>query len=228
MCNLIKKFNSIAIALLGVYAVLFSPLAIEHIYAVQVLDYNETTHLQFMREEEKLAHDVYATFANQYPQAKVFQNITESEQRHTSAVKNVLDYYEIPDPSISDFVGVFTGDEWGWYFTEKFSELVAMGSENLLSALYVGALIEELDMHDIAYCPEVIVEESEEIENLEECGYVYTDEEAIRGLYQYLLSGSENHLRAYVKNIEKIIGEGNYEAQYLTQEEVDDILGRGE
>jgi hypothetical protein len=40
------------------------------------------------------------------------------------------------------------------------------------------------------------------------------------------LEGSKNHLRAFVGNIESVIGEGNYVAQYLTQEEVDEILGR--
>jgi len=41
-----------------------------------------------------------------------------------------------------------------------------------------------------------------------------------------LISGSESHLRAYVGQIEAVIGVGNYEAQYLTQAEVDAILGR--
>ena len=41
-----------------------------------------------------------------------------------------------------------------------------------------------------------------------------------------VLEGSMNHLRAFVLNIEKQIGEGNYKAQVLSQEEVDAILGR--
>ena len=44
--------------------------------------------------------------------------------------------------------------------------------------------------------------------------------------YSNLLDGSENHLRVFVRNIETIIGKGNYEAQYLTQEQADEILGR--
>ncbi|MDX2478033.1 MAG: DUF2202 domain-containing protein, partial [Gammaproteobacteria bacterium] len=54
----------------------------------------------------------------------------------------------------------------------------------------------------------------------------YTDQPDILRLYGNLLEGSESHLRAYVKNIEKLIGEGNYEAQVLTQEQVDEILER--
>jgi hypothetical protein len=45
-------------------------------------------------------------------------------------------------------------------------------------------------------------------------------------MYTHLVDGSESHLRSYVKNIEAMIGTGNYVAQVLTQEEVDAILGR--
>jgi hypothetical protein len=44
--------------------------------------------------------------------------------------------------------------------------------------------------------------------------------------YDNLLEGSKSHLRAFVNSIELVIGEGNYVAQYLSQEDVDEILGR--
>ena len=134
--------------------------------------------------------------------------------------------YGLEDPNDDDTVGVFTGDEWGGYFTEKFGELTAMGQSSLLNALYVGALIEELDMHDIIFCPQEIVDAVYSITDKTQCGQIYTDERAILILYQNLLNGSASHLKAFVQNIELFIGEGNYEAQYLSQEEVDDILGR--
>ncbi len=190
------------------------------------LDYNETTHLAFMREEEKLARDVYITFSELYPTAEVFFNITASEQRHTDSVLKVMDEFGLEDPNTDNDVGEFTGDEWGTYFTINYNALVDQGKKGLLDALYVGALIEELDMHDIIYCPEEIVDSSEVIEDQYGCGMVYTKEESILQLYQNLLNGSASHLKAYVYYIEKYIGEGNYEAQYLSQEEVDDILGR--
>jgi len=59
-----------------------------------------------------------------------------------------------------------------------------------------------------------------------ECGLTYTDEAALQIMYTHLVEGSKDHLRAYVKNIEEIIGAGNYVAQVLTQAEVDAILGR--
>jgi hypothetical protein len=46
--------------------------------------------------------------------------------------------------------------------------------------------------------------------------------------YSHLIDGSENHLRAFVGQIEAVIGEGSYEAQYLSQQEVDVILGRSD
>ena len=190
------------------------------------LDYNEVTHLAFMREEEKLARDVYIKFSEFYPTAQVFFNITESEQRHTDSVLHVMDTFELEDPNTNDDVGEFTGEEWGEYFTDTYNALVEQGKKGLLEALYVGALIEELDMHDIIYCPEEIVDSSELIQDKNDCGMVYTKEESILTLYQNLLNGSASHLKAYVYYIEKFIGEGNYEAQYLSQEEVDDILGR--
>ena len=54
----------------------------------------------------------------------------------------------------------------------------------------------------------------------------YTDESGLINAYNSLIDGSESHLRAYVGQIEAVIGVGNYVAQYLTQAEVDAILGR--
>ena len=46
----------------------------------------------FMREEEKLAHDVYVTLYAQWG-LPIFQNISQSEQTHTDAVKTLIDRY---------------------------------------------------------------------------------------------------------------------------------------
>lgn len=192
------------------------------------LDATEASHLTFMREEEKLARDVYLTLAALYPEQKTFDKIaTRSEQTHTDTMRDKLDQFNLPDPNpdtnnLPDSLGVFTGDEWGWYFTEKFQMLTAKGKESEIAALYVGALIEELDMHDIAVCPQVMIDSGYE----SPCGLQYTDEPALQTAYSALISGSESHLRAYVGKIEAVEGVGNYKAQYLTQEEVDAILGR--
>ena len=190
------------------------------------LDFNEQTHLEFMCEEEKLARDVYITLGTMHPNTRIFGKIDDSEERHKCAVADMLEKYGIDSPSTNDNVGVFTGEDYGWYFTEKYGELVAQGSTAKLAALYVGAFIEELDMMDINQCPVVIVATDNGINDVSECGKIYTGKADIQRLYGFLLEGSKNHLRAYVRNIEKVIGEGNYKAQVISQEDVDEILGR--
>lgn len=197
------------------------------------LDELEATHLTFMRSEEKLARDVYLTFADMYlgvPGAEVFTNIGDgSEQTHTDAVRDMLDAYGLDDPNpeantLPESIGVFTGGEYAGYFEEKYGQLVGIGSASLLDALYVGGLIEELDMNDIIICPKVMVENEDDVPEIG-CGLNYTDEKSLKTLYTHLVEGSENHLRAFVKQIEQITGEP-YVAQYLSQEQVDAILGR--
>ncbi|MBO1924386.1 DUF2202 domain-containing protein [Thiomicrorhabdus sp. 6S3-12] len=192
------------------------------------LDRVEASHLTFMREEEKLARDVYLTLAEMYPEQSVFNQIaTQSEQTHTDTMRDKLEQFNLTDPNpdannLPEEIGKFYGEEWGWYFTEKFDALISKATESELSALYVGAFIEELDMNDIVVCPEVMRESNYP----KVCGLEYTDESALINAYSSLVDGSEYHLRAYVGQIEAVIGEGNYQAQYLSQDEVDTILGR--
>jgi len=226
MTKLPKVFLSVtcmlAIAPLGTAAAGRSPSG---------LDAAEETHMIFMREEEKLARDVYLTFAQWYPHQAVFDTIaTTSEQTHTDTMRDKLAQYGVADPNpdtndLPDTIGVFTGETYGDYFTEKFGQLTDTGSQSELDALYVGAFIEELDMHDIVDCPQVIVGMDNGIGE-GGCGLNYTDERGLISVYSSLVDGSESHLRAYVGQIEAVIGVGNYQAQYLTQDEVDAILGR--
>ncbi len=194
--------------------------------AQAALDFNEETHLVFMREEEKLARDVYVSMGLRYPDSVVFGQVDDSEQRHTDAVKQALAGYGVKDPNTNDNTGVYTGSEYGGYFTEKYAYLVDRGSVSELDALYVGAFIEELDMLDIRRCPAVIVEQNNGVDSAEQCGRDYTDQPDIINLYDSLLKGSKSHLRGYVRAIEAIIGQGGYQAQVLSQEEVDAILQR--
>lgn len=187
------------------------------------LELGEEQHLKFMREEEKLARDVYTTFSSQYSDAKIFGQIDDSEQQHMDMIKILLDKYGIEDPSTNDNIGVFTGDEYGDYFTDKFALLIARGHESKLQAAYVGAFIEELDMIDIQQCNQVILDLNP---GLEACGLAHTDRDDLERVLTNLLEGSKNHLRAYVSNIEKEIGEGNYIPQLLSEDELDEILGR--
>ena len=159
----------------------------------------EADNLTYMREEEKLARDVYLTLYEVW-NLNIFSNIATSEQTHTDAVAEMLEKYKLPDPVVDDRVGVFVNQT----LAQLYETLLARGYQSSLEALYVGALIEEVDMVDLK-------------RTIEE-----TDNEDIQQLYENLLSGSRNHLRAYVGLIEDqgIV----YEAQFLPQEEVDAIV----
>ena len=218
------------------FVIILASLAIvsTDVLAESSLDATEASHLTFMREEEKLARDVYLTFAAIYPNQKTFSNIaTNAEQTHTDTMRDELDKYNLDDPNpntnkLPESLGIFTGKEWGSYFHSKFTLLTEWGAGSELDALMAGAFIEELDMHDIAFCPEVMSEAGYGVlENIiiGSCGLKYTDEEELISAYKSLISGSEDHLRAYVGKIEAITGEP-YVAQYISQKEVNAILGR--
>ena len=56
----------------------------------------EINRITYMREEEKLARDVYLTLYGEY-KAPIFGNISESEQRHMDALKRLIDKHELEE-----------------------------------------------------------------------------------------------------------------------------------
>ena len=153
----------------------------------------EVEGLLYMREEEKLAHDVYVTLYDMWG-LQLFNNIANSELSHTNAVKNLLDIYGIDDPATGAAVGVFTNAT----LQSLYDELVAAGSKSLADALMVGAAIEEIDILDLQ-------------QNL--TGMTNTN---IRQVYENLLMGSKNHLRAFTSTLTRQTGE-TYAPQYLSE-----------
>ena len=63
----------------------------------QELTEDEISGILFMREEEKLARDVYLYLYEIYP-LRPFLNISKSEQAHMDAIKYLIDTYELEDP----------------------------------------------------------------------------------------------------------------------------------
>ena len=159
-----------------------------------VLSESEVEGLIYMREEEKLARDVYLTLFNQW-NVNIFQNIAKSEQTHTDAVKNLLDIYGIIDPVSDDGISIFVNPD----LQALYDQLVMQGSQSLGDALKVGTAIEEIDILDLEK-------------------YIAQAEHAnIQTVYESLLKGSRNHLRAFVSNLQTRTGEA-YQPQFLTQE----------
>ena len=159
----------------------------------------EIENLMYMREEEKLARDVYLTMYDTWG-LEVFYNIAQSEEVHTDAVRAKIEKYALADPVIDDAVGVFVNRD----IALLYDTLVAQGRISELDALFVGGAIEEIDMIDIQQA----IDEAEHRD--------------IQRLYENLMAGSKNHLRAFVSEIEKRGVE--YPAQYLDQQVLDQIL----
>ena len=144
-----------------------------------------------LSEEEKLARDVYLTLYEQWG-IRIFQNIAGAEETHMSAVADLLERYGLPDPAADTAVGVFTNPE----LQALYDQLIEDGSQSLADALRVGALVEEVDIIDL------------------ETYIAQTDNEDVLLVYQNLLKGSYNHLRAFTSTLEKQTGE-IYQLQLL-------------
>ena len=192
--------------------------------STSVLDFNEQTHLVFTCEEEKLARDVYRVLGRRFPEIASFAVMAENKEASNCAVHELLQKYRVSVPRVNRNVGVFSWGIYGRYFTEKYMVLTGQGSSSPLNALYVGAFIEELNIHDINQCPKAIVDISNGINEASACGMQYTDNPDVQGMYEELLDESREHLRLLVSDIERIIGTGNYQAQVLHQEEVEAII----
>jgi hypothetical protein len=159
----------------------------------------EAEMLTYMREEEKMAHDVYVIMYQKWG-AAIFSNIVSSEQRHMDTMKKMLDKYRLPDPAQTK-IGIFTNSA----LQEQHDELLAFGSQSYINGLYAGATIEEIDMIDIQHAID---------------GTTRLD---LKTVYQNLLEGSKNHLRAFVSGLE---AQGvTYTPQFISQDLYDAIIG---
>jgi len=165
------------------------------------LSASEQEDLIFMREEEKLAHDVYVTLYAAW-RLPVFQNIANSEATHTAAVKRLLDQYGIADPTVGKGVGEFTNPD----LQKLYDKLVLQGAKSLGEALKVGITIEEIDILDL------------------QTRIARTTNAQIQLVYSNLLRGSENHLRAFTSTLQRQTGE-TYAPQYLDAATYSSIVG---
>jgi len=162
------------------------------------LNEEEVEGLLAMREEEKLARDVYRAFYAEYGHI-VFSNISKSEDAHMTAVLYMINGFGLIDPA-SDEEGAFNADP----FPELYAQLTEQGSASLVEALKVGAFIEEYDIADLR-------------DHLAE-----TENETIQRVYGNLLRGSTFHLRAFTNALSRL-GE-TYTPGILTQEDYEDLL----
>lgn len=134
----------------------------------------EVATLTYMREEEKLARDVYLTLYERW-RMDIFSNIASSEQQHMDTMAAMINRYGIADPVTSNAVGSFTNPS----LDALYDRLVAQGRSSRDAAIEVGIFIETTDITDLQRA-------------IDESTHADLDQ-----AYQNLLSGSYNHLAAF-------------------------------
>ena len=137
--------------------------------------------LTYMREEEKLARDVYLSLYDEW-NMRIFSNIAASEQKHTDAVKTLLVRYGIPDPAAGNARGEFMNPD----LQDLYDHLIQQGNVSKVEALKVGVFIEETDIDDL------------------NAAIATTTHKDIKTVYNNLLQGSFNHLASFESQLGKI------------------------
>ncbi|NUU05422.1 DUF2202 domain-containing protein [Leifsonia sp. C5G2] len=138
---------------------------------------DEAARLQYLIEEEKLAHDVYQRFAQLWGE-QVFSNIMASEVTHQQLLVPLLASKGIPDPR-STSAGVFSDPE----IQGLYDQLVQQGSASVIEAYKAGVTIEQKDIADLS------------------ADLKTTTDAATTTVMERLLAGSQNHLQAFESHL---------------------------
>lgn len=132
--------------------------------------------LAFMREEERLARDVYTAIAALYPDnATQFTRIATSEQRHFDAMGVMLSRYGLSDPSNGLAAGTYADPA----LTDLYAKLMTQAKVSLTEAYKVGVAIEETDIADL------------------KTGLGQNVPADVKAVYTNLQNGSNSHLAAF-------------------------------
>ena len=165
----------------------------------QDLNAKEKQEMLFMREEEKLAHDVYTVLYDKWG-ARVFNNISKSEAEHTQRMKEMIDKYGLTDPAKTG-TGQFTNKD----LQKLYNDLVAKGSQSLKDALIVGCTIEDKDIADL---DKAISE---------------TNNDDLRLVYKNIQRASYNHMRAFSRVLKRWY-DVDYTPQFISKSRYDEIM----
>ncbi|MDR3520049.1 MAG: DUF2202 domain-containing protein [Acidocella sp.] len=158
----------------------------------------ETADLTAMREEEKVARDVYLRLFDRWG-LRPFGNISGSEQSHMDMLLIMLNRHGLPDPVRRLDVGEFNSPQ----MQKLHDDLLARGLLSESEAVCTGLLIEELDIVDLRQATG------------------RTSRPDLRLVYGQLEQGSRNHLRAFHRWLSGL--GGHYDPVHLTRAEFDTI-----
>lgn len=131
--------------------------------------------LQFTREEERMARDLYKLFADKYDALPVFDRISWSEQRHFDAVGNMLVRYDVQDPSAGKAAGIYADTA----IQKLYDGWKTQGLKSSDEALKAAIALETRDIADLA---KLIAK---------------NNPSDVESLYTQLLAASKHHLAAF-------------------------------
>ncbi|MCB0698395.1 MAG: DUF2202 domain-containing protein [Chitinophagales bacterium] len=160
----------------------------------------EKQELAYLREEEKMARDVYIALYTKWPNLNFFSNISSSEQKHMDKVLQLLNTYGLPDPVGTNGVGVFANAE----IQTMYNSLVAKGEVSEIEAIKVGLTIEDVDIYDIQQA------------------LTKVEKQDIKTVFGNLMKASKNHMREFHDQLTS--RGGTYTPQYISQQEYDQIV----
>jgi hypothetical protein len=184
-----------AAVLVGAFALVFAGACAAEVTSISEA---EKVDLAFVREEEKLARDVYDEVAS--IGGPSFDNVSSSEQTHMDKVKGLLDTYGISDPASGKAAGELQNDA----LRGLYGALVAKGKSTRVGALEVGCEIEELDLHDLQGVRD------------------RSTKDDVRLVLDELMRGSRNHLRAFYGQLRS--DGGAYVPKHVDQATFDGIV----
>lgn len=139
----------------------------------------ERREIRRMREEEKLARDVYRTLGERWGLTP-FLHIQRSEEQHLAIMGELIARTRTVDPVVNDATGVFESSE----MRALYDELTRNGKTSIVAALQMGVRVEELDIADL------------------ERAIANAQNATVRETYEGLLRASRNHLRAFAANLQ--------------------------
>ena len=147
-----------------------------------------TDTLTHMREEERLARDLYTALGDKHGQVAPFVNVARSEQAHFDAMGALLTRYALTDPAAGKEAGSYTEPA----LQALYDRLLASGSEALAKAYEAGITVEKQDIADL------------------KAAISQTTRTDVQAVLTNLLRGSENHLAAFAAARDgKVVGARN-------------------
>ena len=138
----------------------------------------EMTDLKYMRSEEKRARDLYAALYTKWKDP-LFDNISQSEQRHMDAVLGLLTAYGVSDPDAGLQAAVLPDAG----LQSLYNQLLAQGTTSVQAAAQAGIIVEETGIADL------------------EQRLARTTDPAIIRVYNNLVRGSRSHIQSFTNHL---------------------------